>query len=106
MTRDREQPPTLAELAALTADPWDCPRCGCQDWRTVNTYPCQDGTIHRRQRCRHCGHIRITYESPMPPAAESAANSIPEAPSLPPPKKVRKVKKPSKQRPQSLPGDA
>ena len=45
-------------------NPWACPRCGCTDFRTINSYLCKDGTRHRRQYCRHCKYVRMTYESP------------------------------------------
>ena len=52
---------SLQQLAG--ADPWVCPKCGCRDFRTINSYLCKDGTRHRRQYCRHCKYVRMTYET-------------------------------------------
>ena len=41
-----------------------CPRCGCMDWRTVNSYVRADGTRRRQQYCRHCKKTRETIETP------------------------------------------
>ena len=63
--------PSLGELQSRT-NGWDCPRCGCRDWRVINSYLCADGTRHRRQFCRHCYFSRITVETPG--ATEGEAN--------------------------------
>lgn len=64
---------TLQELAAQSrANAWACPRCGCLDWRTINSYFApSDGTRHRRQRCRNCNYTRMTWESTTPPTEDS-----------------------------------
>lgn len=67
----QEARPTLAELAAGSSptDPRKCPRCECAGPHPVNnTYPCKDGTIHRRRVCRNCQHVWTTYESNAKPA--------------------------------------
>jgi hypothetical protein len=59
----KDMRPTLEELAAATVDPWMCPHCGCNDWRTVTTYRCKDGSIRRQKACRHCHYLRRTIET-------------------------------------------
>jgi len=67
-----EHPPTLRELAAQAAaaeggDLWSCGRCGCRDWRVVNTYRTAAG-IRRRRVCRNCGQdLLMTTEAPDEP---------------------------------------
>lgn len=60
---------SLGEMAADAGESlWACPRCGCMDWRTVNSYFAPtDQTRHRRQRCRGCGYMRMTWETTIPP---------------------------------------
>lgn len=60
-----DQRSTLATLFAGSVDPWTCPRCGCRDWRTINTYFAKlDQSKHRRIACRNCHHVRMTHERP------------------------------------------
>lgn len=48
------------------ADGWECPRCGCKEWRVVNSYMQGDGR-NRRRVCRHCGQgLLRTTEVPVP----------------------------------------
>lgn len=61
---------SLSQLAAESiqsegADPWACPKCGCCDWRVVNTY-LRDGKRRRQRACRHCHTPMITLEVPVP----------------------------------------
>ena len=51
--------------AAAGSDLWACPRCGCRDWRVVNSH--EYGGPRRRQReCRNCGYDLPTLEVPIP----------------------------------------
>lgn len=71
LTIPPEERPTARELAAQSrgSDPWACPRCGCKDWRVVNSY--MSGDARRRQRvCRHCHQVLITYEMPEKPESD------------------------------------
>lgn len=63
---------TLSEMAAETCDPWVCPRCAGTDWRTINTYRCKDGMIHRRKSCRNCHHPIMTYEMATKPGSNGS----------------------------------
>lgn len=57
----------LADEAAEAdgANPWACPRCGCTDWRVVDSRLI--GTTRRRQRaCRNCHTAIPTLEVPVP----------------------------------------
>jgi hypothetical protein len=48
--------PTAAQLAAQCGnDPWVCPRCGCRDWRVLDTRDVSNGNLARTRICRHCG---------------------------------------------------
>ena len=75
---DDKKRPTLGELASKSNDPWTCPKCGCRDWRTINSYLCKDGTRHRRKYCRNCYHIRTTYESFEKPSDDSDSDDVSE----------------------------
>ncbi len=69
------QPPpekrlSLAQMAAQTVnneggDAWACPRCGCRDWRVVNSH-LRGGERRRQRQCRHCGEPLRTLEVPAP----------------------------------------
>jgi hypothetical protein len=67
LTIPPDKRPSASELAAQSngADPWACPRCGCADWRVVNTYLI-DGKRRRQRACRNCHTPLITYEVPCP----------------------------------------
>jgi transcriptional regulator NrdR family protein len=61
---------TLRELAAAAnaagPDPWACRRCGCKDWRVVDSRMAT-GERKRKRVCRHCGQGFIdTSEVPVP----------------------------------------
>jgi hypothetical protein len=58
----------LADEAAIAdgINPWACPRCGCTDWRTVDTR-FRDGCVRRKRACRHCKTPLPTQELPCPP---------------------------------------
>lgn len=47
------------------ADPWACPRCGCKDWRTVDSR-FRNGCVSRKRACRHCSTPMSTQELPCP----------------------------------------
>jgi hypothetical protein len=55
--------PTLSQMAlAAGVDGWKCPRCGCEDWRVVDSRFTGDG--RRRTRvCRHCKQQIQTVET-------------------------------------------
>jgi hypothetical protein len=57
--------PTLSQLAlAPGVDGWKCPRCGCEDWRVVDSR--FTGDARRRVRvCRHCKQQIQTSEVPV-----------------------------------------
>jgi transcriptional regulator NrdR family protein len=41
-----------------------CPRCECCDFRTVKTWPDEDGIIRRYRICRNCGkHVRTVEQA-------------------------------------------
>lgn len=63
---DPRSRPSLRELAAASGnDPWACRACGCTDWRVVRSQLLVG--VRRRERvCRHCGHMIITNEAPVP----------------------------------------
>lgn len=48
------------------ADPWACPKCGCRDYRVLNTYYV-DGHPRRRRCCRNCRKVVHTDEVMCPP---------------------------------------
>ena len=58
---------TLAQMKAeATDDPWKCPKCGCKDWRVLDSY--ETGGKRRRVRCcRNCRKVIETFEAPCPP---------------------------------------
>jgi hypothetical protein len=66
MSERNQQPPyerpSLSQLAAQgTGEGWECPRCGCCDWRVIESR--QYGDIRKRIRaCRHCGKRLNTIE--------------------------------------------
>lgn len=57
------QRPTIAQMrAGSNGEGWECARCGCCDWRVVDSR--QYGEIRRRVRaCRHCHHVIRTTET-------------------------------------------
>lgn len=60
--------PTLGELAAQATggDGWDCPRCGCRDWRVEDSYFVVGRQERRRRRfCRNCKQVLHTREVPI-----------------------------------------
>lgn len=60
--------PTLGELAAQATggDGWDCPRCGCRDWRVEDSYFVAGRQERRRRRfCRNCKQVLHTREVPI-----------------------------------------
>lgn len=70
--------PTLAELAqaARSASGWDCPRCGCSDWRVVNSYYVpSSGSRNRTRYCRHCKHVIHTVETTVEELPEPPVNA-------------------------------
>jgi len=69
--------PTLAELAqsARSASGWDCPRCGCSDWRVVNSYYVpSSGSRNRTRYCRNCKHVIHTVETTVEELPEPPVN--------------------------------
>lgn len=74
------QRPTLAELsrAARSASGWDCPRCGCSDWRVVNSYYVPGtGSRNRTRYCRHCKHVIHTMETTVDETPKPPVNAQP-----------------------------
>lgn len=56
-----ENRPTFAQLRGDQGDGWECPRCGCHDWRVVRSL--QFGEVRKRERvCRHCKQVIRTVE--------------------------------------------
>lgn len=56
-----ENRPTFAQLKGDQGDGWECPRCGCHDWRVVRSL--QFGEVRKRERvCRHCKQLIRTVE--------------------------------------------
>lgn len=56
----------LREAAEVEgADPWACPRCGCRDWRVVNSHE-YGGPRKRQRQCRNCEYDLPTLEVPVP----------------------------------------
>ncbi len=50
--------PTLAELAQESqGDSLRCPRCGCRDWRVVDSRQGVDSLQVRKRACRHCNFL-------------------------------------------------
>ena len=84
MSERNQQPPyerpSLSQLAAQgTGEGWECPRCGCCDWRVINSYyVTSTQSRHRRRECRHCHQLlttrEVTLES-MPDSTSDATNS-------------------------------
>ena len=57
--------PSLGEYAARArgAEGWECPRCGCTDWRVANSYFVPSSDSRNRTRfCRHCKQVIYTRE--------------------------------------------
>ena len=72
--------PTIAQMRTSNGEGWECARCGCCDWRVVDSR--QFGTIRKRVRaCRHCSHIIRTVETLDEPP-ESSRDSTGSLPSL------------------------
>ena len=71
MKNDQERL-TLADYASRSnsgSHAWDCPRCGCRDWRVTDSRYAEGGRVRRRTRhCRHCGYSIYTHEAPARPA--------------------------------------
>lgn len=73
MTEPHERPTFRQMLARDTDDGWECPRCGCRDWRVVDSR--QFGDVRKRLRaCRHC-HQTIKTSEVMD--AEAGTTSTP-----------------------------
>jgi hypothetical protein len=75
--------PTLGELAAQSSggEGWECPRCGCCDWRVDDSYYVASAGERRRRRfCRHCKQVIYTAEVVV--AGPKASNSTPVDESL------------------------
>lgn len=73
MTEPHERPTFRQMLARDTDDGWECPRCGCRDWRVVDSR--QFGDVRKRLRaCRHC-HQTIKTSEVLD--AESGTTSTP-----------------------------
>lgn len=61
MTLPHERPTFRDLLARDDGDGWECPRCGCRDWRVVDSR--QFGDVRKRVRaCRHCHQTIRTNE--------------------------------------------
>jgi hypothetical protein len=65
-----EKRPSLSQLRTQSAagegsDAWSCPRCGCRDWRVINSH-LRGGERRRQRACRHCGEPLRTLEVPAP----------------------------------------
>jgi hypothetical protein len=70
---ERERRPTLGELAsqATGGDGWECPRCGCRDWRVEDSYFVRGRNERMRRRfCRHCKQVLHTREIPIEAESE------------------------------------
>ena len=91
--------PTLGELAAQATggDGWECPRCGCRDWRVEDSYFVAGRQERRRRRfCRNCKQVLHTREVPIEADQKKLdgshpAYSTPAADDLTPPGIVRIV---------------
>ena len=81
-----EDRPSARELAAQSSGgSVECPKCGCRDWRTVDSRPGDNVFQVRRKRCRNCGYtINRTEEVAVPkgfrvlvvPEDEAAERSV------------------------------
>ncbi len=62
--------PTARELASIANGnrPWECPDCGCNGWKTIDTR-WRDGGKRRERRCLnpHCNRPLPTMEFPIRP---------------------------------------
>lgn len=52
--------PTLQQMSS-GGEGWECPRCGCHDWRVVDSR-FTDGARRRIRACRHCHQVLRTVE--------------------------------------------
>lgn len=72
--------PTFAQLRASSGEGWECSRCGCCDWRVVDSR--QYGPVRRRVRaCRHCHHVIRTSEvmdTPEQKGTDQSTGSLPD----------------------------
>ncbi|HOI56476.1 MAG TPA: hypothetical protein PLP01_14605 [Phycisphaerae bacterium] len=78
--REEDEGQSLEELAASATEAraaamegLECPRCGCRDFRVIETerlYHC----IRRRRVCRRCGWRTTTVEKMAAPEAENNAS--------------------------------
>ena len=75
------QRPTIAQMRAQSnGEGWECARCGCCDWRVVDSR--QYGTVRRRVRaCRHCHHVIRTTET-LDVSGENSGDSTGSLPNL------------------------
>ena len=77
MSNGRQHPherPTFRQLSGSDGDGWECPRCGCHDWRVVDSR--QLGVVRRRVRaCRHCHQVIRTVETLDDGTQEESCNS-------------------------------
>jgi transcription elongation factor Elf1 len=55
-----QQRPTLQQLQAIAGE-WACPRCGCEDWRVVDSRMVDNGR-KRIRACRNCSQRLQTIE--------------------------------------------
>ena len=71
---------TQMRVEALSSEgksAWNCPTCGCRDFKVTNTW--YSGAWKKRLRkCRNCGTPVTTYETLNAPAEHKATEEPPE----------------------------
>lgn len=68
----------------MGGDPWICPKCGCRDWRVLDTRECSGGNVGRTRYCRHCGPggPRIYTEEAPYKTTDPSVSSTPDQETL------------------------
>jgi transcription elongation factor Elf1 len=55
MAKPEERKTAAQMLRDSRGGQFECPHCGCRDFRIVQTWWTKDGEKHRAYKCRHCG---------------------------------------------------
>lgn len=69
--------PSARDLASGGDPSWECPRCGCRDWRVLDTREAADGSVGRTRYCRYCGKLGPRLYTEERPYRASESSEVP-----------------------------